>query len=255
MPEMAEVDLSRARLPLLSRSAKFLIGTIFSLGILTAVAALTYAVIRWNFAFSHYGPGVVWHWAAPPLWASLIAIVISILSLIVWSIRRNHQALVGEDGLVLKLGRRRKHYAWQELSDLKLSAVKYGLPFWGWGSHSIALLYTRDGQKLRFRGRIDELDAFTRAIKHHLYPQRLKDYRRALEVKETIVFGPLQCSSDGLTYGKAKYSWDQIRSVSLEGGSMTIALDKVEGKKSLRIPTRKIPNPDLCAQLIMNMEY
>ena len=136
-----------------------------------------------------------------------------------------------------------------------MSVVQYGLPFWKWGSRSSASLSTQDGKLLRFQGRIRDLNAFTNTIKHYLYPYRLREYRQMLEGKETINFGPLKCSADSLTFGKKRYTWDQVLSAKLDSGRLIISIKNGKGKETIRISAKKISNPDLCAQLIKNIEY
>jgi hypothetical protein len=65
----------------------------------------------------------------------------------------------------------------------------------------------------------------------------------------------LQCSPNGLTYRKRRYGWNQILSVRLNAGNLVITVKEADRSKDLRIPTKKIANPDLCAQLINNIEY
>lgn len=254
-PNVQANTAPQAQLPLLSWGARGLIWTIFTLGILGGVFSWVLAFIRWNFAYSHFGPGVVWQWAAPALIAGLISFVISVGCLILWIIRRDHRASAEVSGLILQRGQRTKTYPWEWLRDLRLTVVQYGFPFWKWGAHSTAELSTREGELLRFRGRLEELEIFTNAIKYHLYPLRLREYRRALLSKEEIPFGPLRCSTQGIKLGKNLYTWDQIHAVDLNAGYLRITISKSEGEQSLRIPSHKIPNPDLCAQLLNNIEY
>jgi hypothetical protein len=73
--------------------------------------------------------------------------------------------------------------------------------------------------------------------------------------KEAINFGPLACSADGLTYRQKLYSWDRVLSANLESGRLVISIKDGDRDRALRIPAKAISNPDLCAQLVRNMEY
>jgi hypothetical protein len=248
-------DTPQAQILLLSHASRIILWILVILGLLGTGVAFTIAFLRWNFAFSHYGPAVVWQWAAPALIAGALFSLVWLAALLYWAIQRHHFAWVHAEGVTLQRGRRRAHFPWEKLVDLNLSVVQYGLPFWKWGSHSSASLSTQNGNLLRFQGRMRELDTFTNAIKHYLYPQRLREYRQMLEGKETINFGPLKCSSDGLTFRKKQYTWDKVISANLDSGRLIISIENDKGNATIQIPAKKISNPDLCAQLIKNIEY
>ena len=110
------------------------------------------------------------------------------------------------------------------------------------------------GKRLRFRGPFTTLDNFTQAIKKHLYPLRLETYRSALERNETITFGPIRCSPEGLQYRREIHPWKSIASASLQEGRLILVIQGKDGLKTLRIDAGRIPNPDLCAQIIENIE-
>ncbi len=249
------VSDSLAVLPLLSRYSRVLLLTTIVVGVLAAIAMIILAILRWNFALSHFGPGVVGRWAALPLLTAAILLGTAFAALMYLTLRRHAFVRVGQSGLTYEIGRRRRHYPWSELCDLTQSVVRYGLPFWRWGTRSSLGVSTTSGRTLKFHGALHELEPFIHAIKQNLYPRRLQDYRDALAQRERLVFGPLECSAKALVYRKKMYSWDQVRSVDLEGGHLHVGLVTNSGNKRLQIPTSRIPNPDLCAQLLKNIEY
>jgi hypothetical protein len=248
-------ETPQAQILLLSHASRILLWILVFFGFVGTGTALIVAFLRWNFAFSHYGPAAVWQWAAPALIAGVLSSLVWFTSLLIWAIRRRHFAWVHPEGVTIQRGRRQSLFPWEHLVDLKLSVVQYGFPFWKWGSHSSASLSTQNRNLLRFQGRMRELDAFTNTIKHYLYPQRLREYRQMLERKETINFGPLKCSVDGLTFRNKQYTWDKVLSANLESGRLTLSIKNGKGSGTIRIPAKNISNPDLCAQLIKNIEY
>jgi hypothetical protein len=245
----------QAQISLLSPGPRLLLWILIILGILGSVTSAIIAFIRWNFAFSHYGPAVVWKWSAPAVIAGLISSMVWVTALILWIARRSHLALILPEGLVLQRGSRRIHYPWQQLRDLKLYVVQYGLAFIQWGERAVVSLMTLQGKRIRFSGPRDDLEDFTNVIKHYLYPRRLAEYRAALEARQIISFGPLQCSQDGLLYRKKRYPWDQLNSAKLDGGRLILSIKDGDKIEKIRIAARNIPNPDLCAQLITSIEY
>ena len=246
---------AQAQLQMLSRGERLFLWSIFWLGLTLSVSAIIVAAIRWNFALSRFGPAVVWHWSMTAILTAAISFLIAIAALAIWAIRRNHTAYAHAAGLTLQLGQRRRHYPWESLRDLKLSVVRYG-PAWGqWGIRTSAMLITNRNKRLRFRGSMAELDIFTNTIKRYLYPLRLRAYRQALESQQTIRFGPLQCSPEGLLYRRQRFPWDTVTSANLEAGRLTLSIQKTGKTKKIRIAAGRLPNPDLCAQLIENVEY
>lgn len=245
---------TQAQLRLLSRVQRIVLLLVFSFGLVGTVAAIIAAILRWNFAFSHYGPAVVWHWTQPAIIVGLAMLLITIAALMAWSIQRNHTAFANAAGLTLQLGRRRQHFPWESLCDLRLSAVRYGLTWGQWGTRTSAMLITKRGKRLRFRSSMAELDIFTNTIKSYLYPLRLREYRRALQAQETIDFGPLRFCPEGLTYRRRRYSWDSIKSAQLEAGRIILSIQHEGKPKTIRIAAGRIPNPDLCTQLLERIQ-
>jgi hypothetical protein len=244
-----------AHLRLLSRGQRIVLWLVVALGLAGSMAAFIVAIIRWNFAFSHFGPAVVWHWARPALIAGLILFIIAIIVLMFWSFRRDHRVFTSAAGLTYHLGRRRKHYPWESLRDLKISVVRYG-PSWGtWGLRTSVVVMTDRDKRLRFRGPMAELDVFTTAVKSYLYPLQLRNYRRALQSQETIHFGPLRCTPEGLMYKRRLYPWDSVIAAKLESGRLMISIRQAKATKKIHITAGRVPNSDLCAQLIESIEY
>jgi hypothetical protein len=249
------METPQAQLKLLTRGQRIILSILISLGFVGMIAGAIIAVIRWIFAFSHFGPAVVRRWAMPGLIMILISFLIALAAFILLRMRSRRVVLAHADGITLQFGRRGHNFPWETLQDLKLSVIHYGFPWWQWGSQSTALVTTREGKTLRMRGPMGELERFTSVVKHYLYPLRLDAYRQALASRQTIDFGSLRCTSSGLMYRKKLYAWDTIKSAQLEGGHLRITMIKDGNTKSLSIPVSKISNPDLCAQVITNIEY
>jgi hypothetical protein len=255
MQTKAPVEMPQAQLKLLTRGQSIALFIAISLGFVGMIAGIIIAVIRWNYALSHFGPAVVWHWAAPGLLLGLISFLIAFGAFILLCVRRKHMVFAHAGGITLQLGRGRRNFPWETLQDLKLSVIRYGFPWWQWGSQSTALVTTQEGKTLQLRGPLSELERFTSIVKHYLYPLRLDVYRKALASRQTIDFGSLQCTPSGLMYRRKLYSWDTIQSAQLEAGRLRLAITKDGKIRSLSIPASTISNPDLCAQVITNMEY
>jgi hypothetical protein len=245
----------QASLPLLTKRSRRRLILTFFLGSLLAVGTLIIAVFRWNFAFSHYGPVAVWNWAGPFLILSATLFLIGIIALVFWQVRRFDQAIANPSGLTILRGRKGRTFPWERFTDLRIDIVRYGFSWWTWGNSSSITVSSHEDRQLRFRGSPDDLEKFTKVVKEYLYPLRIADYREQMNSQQVIDFGALQCSPQGLTHRKQLFEWDSLQGTRLEAGQLILTVKRGESNKTIRIQTKFLSNPDLCAQIISNIEY
>jgi hypothetical protein len=244
-----------ASLPLLSKRSRRILIMIFILASILAFVTILIAIIRWNFAYSHYGPAVVWQWSGLFLILSAVLLSIGIVALLSWQLRRSNRAIANPEGITLLRRGRGKTIPWTNFSDLRIAIVSYGFSWWTWGTQSTISVSTLDNRNLRFRGSAGDLEHFTRMIKHFLYPLRLTEYRERMNSQQVIDFGALQFSPQGLIYRKQRIHWDSILDSQLDAGLLILRIKQGDSIKFIRIPIKNLSNPDLCAQLISNIEY
>jgi hypothetical protein len=186
-----------------------------ALGLSGAVAAFTWAIFRWFFAYHHFGPAVVGRWTTPALLLSLVLAAIGAIGLILYLSARSYRVTTNEVGVLITKRNHTVSIPWEEIEFVRSSST----------------------------------------VKANLYPRYLTRYRQHLNQGQSIDFGPVQLTPNGIVFGRKECHWSALEGVSLARGRLTITVNTGPRMKSYSIPARKIPNSDLCAQLIQNIEY
>jgi len=226
-----------------------------TLGFLGAVAAFVWAIFRWYFAFHHFGPAVVGRWTTPALILSLVLAAIGAIGLILYLSARSYGVITNEASVQIKKGNLEVSIPWEDIEFARFSSIRYGVAILEWGNRSTMWLHTTSGQIFRFANNLMDFNSLAETIKANLYPRYLARYRQNLNQGQSIDFGPIQLTPNGIVFGRKKYGWSAVEGVSLARGRLTITANENERMKSYSISARKIPNSDLCAQLIQNIEY
>jgi hypothetical protein len=106
---------------------------------------------------------------------------------------------------------------------------------------------------VRLTHQVDGLDQLVETIKERVYPRLMGDYVKAFRMGKAIKFGPLILTLDSVKYRRRSIPWDQVRGTEISRGKLDVLWE--EGKRSARmsIPTRKIPNVEICFQLIRRL--
>jgi hypothetical protein len=223
--------------------------------LLGAIASLSLALFRWNFAFSHFGPAVIWRWTRPYLTAALVLAAFALLQGWLRRRERRHQVSTHEHGLLLRNGKRVVFVPWGSIEGIRISAVRYGLPGWIWGDRSQLMLETNDAARHRFTGALTDLHSLIGEIKTQVFPRLLQRYRTRLEGHQPLEFGPIRLFPDALQFRRKVIPWKRVRGASLHDGQFWIEFETDRGSATARLPARIVPNADLCKQLIESIEF
>lgn len=226
-----------------------------TLGFIGAIAAFTWAIFRWYFAYHHFGPAVVGRWTTPALILSLVLAAISAIGLILYMSARRYHVITNETSLQIKKRNHAISIPWEEIEFVRSSSIRYGVARFEWGNRSTLWVHTSNGQVFRFMNNLMDFNSLAEAVKAALYPRYLARYREDLNQGQSIDFGPIQLTPNGIVFGRKECHWSTLEDVSLARGRLTITAKEGQRMKSYSIPARKIPNSDLCAQLIQNIEY
>ena len=224
-------------------------------GLIGAVAALAYAIYRRYFAYHYFGPAVVSRWTKPSLILSLVFAAIGVIGLLLYLRARSYRVLTDETKLQIKKRNHTISIPWEDIEFVRSSSIRYGLAKFEWGNRSTLWIHTSNSQVFRFVNNLMDFDGLAEAVKGNLYPQYLARYRQELNQGQSIDFGPIQLTPNGIVFGRKECQWSALEDVSLARGRLTITANDGQRMKSYSIPARKIPNSDLCAQLIQNIEY
>ena len=225
------------------------------LGFIGAIAAFAYAIYRWYFAYHHFGPAVVGRWTTPALILALVLAAIGAIGLILYMSARRYRVITNETSLQIRKRNHAVSIPWEEIEFVRSSSIRYGVAKFEWGNRSTLWVHTSNGQVFRFVNNLMDFNSLAETIKANLYPRYLTRYRQDLNQGQSIDFGPIQLTPNGIVFGRKECHWSALEGVSLARGRLTITMKDGKQMKSYSIPARKIPNSDLCAQLIQNIEY
>ncbi|MCK5053073.1 MAG: hypothetical protein KAR65_02270 [Anaerolineales bacterium] len=225
------------------------------LGFTGGVAAFAWSIFRGYFAYLHFGPAVVGRWTTPSLILSLVIALIGAIGLILYLSARNYRVITND--ICVQVWKRKLAVSipWEEIEFVRSSSIRYGVAIFEWGNRSTLWIHNSSGQVFRFANNLMDFNNFADTVKAKLYPGYLARYRQDLNQGQSIDFGPIQLTPNGIVFGRKECHWSALEGVSLARGRLTITVNAGKRMKSYSLPARRIPNSDLCAQLIQNIEY
>jgi hypothetical protein len=224
--------------------------TAIIVGLLGTSGALAGGLWRWTLAFTHYGPAVVWRWSLPWFLAALglsPALILGIYSF--WRTRRLSVALF-PSGLILRRGGKLLEIPWQEIQSLMLHSSLPGLPLVRAGRPLVLEIRTSQGKELRLSRELERFEELVENIKAKVYPRMHRALAGAFNQGQSLSFGPLTIAPAGLQLRGSTIPWTQVQSGQLKKGRLTI---EGRGGTILRLPASRVPNVDLCLQMIESM--
>ena len=218
-----------------------------------AVLAALFAAGRALFAYQTYGPLAVDRWSSPPLMAAGGFLLAGVLLLLLGRSRGGTIVRQHVRGLVLQRGRKGSAVPWDEIREIHTRAVRYGLGRRPWGRQGELILVTRDGRRFRLDQSLSDYDELAETIKRNVYSALLDAYTRAFNHGQSLPFGPLALTPEGIQNGRKTLRWQDVATVRLERGWLEAAPSERRAGPRLRFPARSIPNVDLCLQLIQEL--
>lgn len=219
-------------------------GFIFSIGIL---------LWQWQQAMTNFGPAGLLRWIAIPLWTSLIFSVLTVITFIM--LRRNgrREVQVSALGLTNQRGKVLETFEWDEVAHLHTNLERFGILGVSWGNKIEIHLVCKDGRELKLNQSFERIDQLIEEIKHFAYPRLFEDYRQAFNRGEPLSFGPLILTSEGILNGRKALRWKDLKSIKMESGSLKLHPFENSASPRFTVPAHKVPNIDLCIQLINHL--
>jgi hypothetical protein len=152
------------------------------------------------------------------------------------------------------IGRRGKAeiIPWEQISAISMASIRYGLPWLTWGSSSRITFHLKPDGKRSLSQSLSNLDQLAITSKKYVYPGLLEQYRNSLQQGDAVQFGSIEMTRRELVLGKKRYPWSEIKKVSLERGFLSIHMRSSRLKRATRLSTQRIPNIDLCFQLMQH---
>lgn len=241
-----QVHHIRSRIRL--RNVVFLIFSVLGFLITFAVG-----IWRWQFALQNYGPASIRNWITPVFWFLFPFMFLSIVAFLNLRRFRGVELQISSSGLVIQKIKILETINWHDVSRIRTSIVRYGLFGLSWGRKTELEIFTEDGQRYRFDQSIEGIDSLIMLTKRYVYPILFEKYRESFNQGEPLNFGPLILTSEGILNSRKALRWKDLGEIKLKEGSLHLKpFENIDGP-SLSIAAHKIPNIDLCLQLIRHM--
>lgn len=234
----------------LRRSLRLGYTAVMLIGIVGTVVLFTLALWRWSFAYRHYGPAVVLRWTLPYAIAGLASSALGLYGF--WQSRRHRNLTVGvhPSGLSVRQGGEEASLNWDQIHSIFTTSVRYSPLSFVRGWRTTLTLHSRAGSTFQFTERLSGFHELAASVKRYVYPPRLAECRQRLKRDLPVSFGPITLTARGLQLKGRWRAWKQVESVTLERGLFEVRLRGEPRGSRLRIPVRRIPNVDLCYQLV-----
>jgi hypothetical protein len=218
-------------------------------------ALVLFAIGVWRayLAFQHYGPALVWRWSTLSWIAAAALALVGLGSLFTLWRWYDLKITAHANGMTIQRKRKRFIYFWRHVRIIRTISSRYLLPSLGASPRSEVQLILANRKTVRLTHQVDGLDQLVETIKERVYPRLMGDYVKAFRMGKAIKFGPLILTLDSVKYRRRSIPWDQVRGTEISRGKLDVLWE--EGKRSARmsIPTRKIPNVEICFQLIRRL--
>jgi len=151
------------------------------------------------------------------------------------------RVVIGPEGLVYTVGDRGETVRWDEVEAVYQRVTKRYI-------HGIYLGTTRryivhyDGdRRLTFDGKLADVDGLGARIQHEVTSRLLPRARASYDAGASLAFGALGVSRHGLSNGRETVAWNDIQSVRLDQGMLTVR-KRGKWRNWSRIPVAKTPN-------------
>ena len=236
----------------LRREYRMLCMLIAAIGISTAAISGAIGIYRWYFAYRHYGPAAVTRWSGPAIGISFGCAILGFIGLACLLHLRGSYAKAYAGGILVHRGRKTEKISYDQIQAVSTSTIRYGLPWFDWGTRTKLTLHLKQGRRVSLTECLNNLDQLAITVKQRVYPGLLNQYRKALQEGHAVQFGSVQISTQGIYYGKRMYPWSEIGNVSLERGLLAVHTQASARKRAIRISVHRVPNIDLCFQLIQH---
>jgi hypothetical protein len=217
------------------------------------LVSLSILVWQWQKTISNFGPAALMRWIAIPFWATLFFSVLSIFSFVLLRRTRQRELQVSNMGLTIRRGKNLKSIAWDDIAHIHTVLERFGIFGISWGEKTEIHLVNSDGGEFKFNQSYERIDELIEEIKHFVYPRLLEQYRLAFNRGEPISFGPLILTSDGILNGRKALRWKDLKAIKMESGSLKLRPFENSDGPRFSIPAHKVPNIDLCIQLINHL--
>lgn len=226
---------------------------LLGVGVLACLVTFGIGGYRWYLAYTQYGPAVVWPWSLPWFSAGVLFALLTLVVLIVLLAHRRLEVRLYQGGLVYQSRGPQVSLGWNQVREIRASAVRYGIFGLIWGGEMNIWLEGSGERRVHLTRALSNLPGLVDSVKNGVYPLLLASYTRAFNRGGTLTFGPLKMNGKGLAKGAQEMAWGEFGSAALERGVLTLRPSQGSHARRIRLPAHRVPNVDICLQLIQNL--
>jgi len=205
---------------------------------------------RWQFALTNFGPAVLWRWINPVVWAGVGLGIIGAIGLLLLLRVGRQEIQISPEAVTWRKGRNLQVYRWENIRGIYIRAVRYGILDFAWAKKTEVILRLDEGKRIKINQTFENIEKLMDTIKHYVYPIMFEQFRHEFNRGEPLSFGPLLLTSQGVLNGRKTLRWQDIGEISVQRGSLQLQPIDGSGNPKFSIPVHKIPNVDLCIQLL-----
>jgi hypothetical protein len=218
------------------------------LGSLGVLAPLGYGL--WQTQVIQASHGLVAAQVASRIWyiLALLALVCFGWLVIVRLAAQRAFVAVHENGLALrKSWGALSRWRWSAISGLASEHSEHYFLGLRLGTRYRAVLVPTTGKPVRLPDGLANYPELISQLKAILYPRLLPDLEANLQAGQSLYFGPLAISCQGLSHRAQRWTWAEVQHFDIQNGLLEI---NTRPERKLRFPTSQIPNLELLLQLV-----
>jgi hypothetical protein len=173
--------------------------------------------------------------------AILMAPVVGFL--IVMALHSNDEVLIYSKGLSINLRGKTQVLAWDDITQVWHSHVRQSINYVPIYTHHLYVLEDRNGQKMKIDHLyINNLDELGEVINEETTRRLLPSMVEAIKNGQAIEFGLFQVDKGGITHGKSRASWEEIKSMQVNNGYLYVGASGAWGAGQMSAAVGNIPN-------------
>ena len=135
-------------------------------------------------------------------------------------------AAVFDRGIAVARGEDVREIPWEEVTAVWQAITRHHTYGIHTGTTYLYSMQLADDTIYKFDGRYKDIEALGKAIQTSVTNMLYPKYIAALKAGSRLEFGPLALDYNKLYSGKKELSWDEVKSVKIQGGYVSVKKDK-----------------------------
>jgi hypothetical protein len=188
-----------------------------------SVLVFLYGVYGAYQAYHLHGPALIDDKLATPAIAALVLFLLGLLA--GWSAYANwHKAVVVyERGFACYSRKELQAWNWDEITSLTAAVTRHYTNGIYTGTTHIYTLLNKRNERLVISDTYKNVEKLAQAIEQAIFPRLYDQAAAQYNTGQTLAFGPVTISKDGIQIGKKTYPWTEVKAVSIHQGILKVS--------------------------------